>query len=227
MSEDKRPAAIFDLDGVLIDSAEANVQAFRFGLEQVGIEVSDPQEVLRLVGYPAIDMLVKLGCPQAEAKQVFENFVRPFYMENLPSLASAYPAALTVVSELREAGFRIGACTSGDRQTQTAALEAIGLLDYIEEMQTPDDSEHGKPQSEYLLELVARLGEVGDLHHVEDSEVGLKMGLACGATTYFASYGNGSLSGEVEPHVILKNLKELPRAIIKQAATRRTIAIDL
>ena len=27
MSESKRPAVIFDLDGVLIDSAEANVQA--------------------------------------------------------------------------------------------------------------------------------------------------------------------------------------------------------
>lgn len=225
MANEKRPTVVFDLDGVLIDSAEANVQAFRYGLEQVGVVVSDPEDVLSLVGYPALDMLTKLGCPEKDAKGVFEDFVKPFYISNLPTLASAYPGALTVLSELREAGFLIGACTSGDRQTQTEALDSIGLLDYIEEMQTPDDSKYRKPDPDYLNELLGRLGEVGDVHHVEDSEVGLRMGLDCGATTYFASYGNGSLSGDVVPHVVLKNLKELPRAIIKRAAADPSISI--
>lgn len=213
------PIAVFDLDGVLIDSAEANVQAFRFGLEQVGVQIADPEQILSLVGYPADTMLLRLGCPTEEVERVFAEHVRPFYIENLPTLARAYPGSRRVLEELAQSGFRIAACTSGDRQTQTSALRAIGLWDLIEEMQTPDDSQFGKPDVEYLQELLERFDEYGDIHHIEDSEVGLKMGRDCGATTYFASYGNGSLSGEVNPDVTLKSIKELPRAILKSVAS--------
>jgi phosphoglycolate phosphatase len=213
------PLVIFDLDGVLIDSAEANVQAFRYGMEQVGIMVTDRDSILDLVGLPAITMLERLGCPVAEVDSVFKEYVTPYYIQNLPTLASAYPGARQVLEQLLEAGFRIGACTSGDRVTQKAALEAIGLWDLIELMQTPDDSEFGKPDSRYLQELLDRFGEHGDVHHVEDSEVGLVMGHTLGATTYYASYGNGKLSGTVEPHVTLKALKELPRAILRTVAS--------
>lgn len=210
---------VFDLDGVLIDSADANVQAFGFGLKQVGINIEDPETILSLVGYPADAMLLKLGCPEEEVERVFQEFVRPFYIENLPTLASAYEGSRGVLERLKEAGFRIGACTSGDRKTQTKALEAIGLWDLIEEMQTPDDSEFGKPDVRYIGELLERFENIGEVHHVEDSEVGLKMGLECGAVTYYASYGNGTLSGEIKPHHTLKSIKQLPQKILK-AATR-------
>ncbi len=214
------PVVVFDLDGVLIDSAEANVQAFRFGLEQVGISVSDPGEILQLVGYPALKMLVSLGCPEDQAESVFESYVRPFYIENLATLARAYPGAKEVLEQLRESGFRVVACTSGDRQTQTSALQAIGLWEFIEKMQTPDDSDYGKPDRRYLAELLERVGPHGDVHHVEDSEVGLLMGSEAGATTYFASYGNGKLSGKVDPDFTLTTISDLPKLVVCAAARR-------
>ena len=215
-----QPIVVFDLDGVLIDSAEANVQAFRFGLEQVGVHVSDRLQILELVGYPAHDMLTKLGCPEEQVEDVFDRFVRPFYIDNLPTLARAYPGSDAVLERLRSVGFRVGACTSGDRKVQTSALKAIGLWDLIEEMQTPDDSEYGKPDVRYITELVERFGEYGDVHHVEDSEVGLLMGREFGATTYYASYGNGSLTGKAEPHFTLNAITELPQMLLR-SATRR------
>lgn len=216
MSE--QPIVIFDLDGVLIDSAEANVQAFRYGLEQVGVEVSDREAILSLVGLPAIEMLRRLGCPEESLTGVFEEHVRPFYIENLPALAAPYPGAGRVLSSLRESGFRIGACTSGDRQTQTAALQAIGLWDFIEHMHTPCDSQFGKPDPRYMLELLEKFPSGGRLHHVEDSEVGIVMGRDCGAVTFFAAYGNGTLSGAVAPDFVLESLEELPVAILKANA---------
>lgn len=210
----KQPLVVFDLDGVLIDSAEANVQAFRYGLERVGVQVQERESILSLVGLPAAEMLRRLGCPEEKITRVFEENVRPFYVENLPALARAYGGARRVLSSLRDSGFRIGACTSGDRLTQTAALQAIGLWDYVEFMQTPDDSEFGKPDPRYLQELVSKFPEPERVYHVEDSEVGLEMGRACGAVTFFASYGNGSLSGNLEPDFTLETIEDLPLAIL-------------
>lgn len=215
MTDSGEPIVIFDLDGVLIDSAEANVQAFRFGLEQVGVEVEEPASILSLVGLPALEMLRRLGCPEASVGEVFETYVRPFYIENLPALARAYRGAFDVLTGLRESGFRVGACTSGDRATQIAALKAIGLWDLIEEMQTPDDSQFGKPDPRYLQELLDKFPGHGKVHHVEDSEVGIFMGRDCQAVTYFAAYGNGSLSGQVKPDFILGSIEELPMALLR------------
>ena len=211
---DEHAIVVFDLDGVLIDSAEANVQAFRYGLEHVEVLLSDREAVLSLVGLPAQEMLRRLGCPNELVNEVFDRHVRPFYMDNLPTLATAYPGADRVLASLREAGFRIAACTSGDRMTQTAALQAIGLWDYIEEMQTPDDSDFGKPDQRYLLELLAKFPD-GRVHHVEDSEVGLRMGQDCGAITFFAAYGNGTLSGQILPDFVLESIEDLPMAILR------------
>lgn len=215
MTKRATPLVVFDLDGVLIDSAEANVQAFTYGLEQVGIERPSPQAVLDLVGIPARRMLAELGCPDDLTDQVFSDHVRPHYIEHLPALARAYPNARQVLEELLSRGYRIAACTSGDRQTQTAALEAIGLLDLIEEMQTPCDSQFGKPDPRYLKEILAKFEPFDELHHVEDSEVGILMGRDCGAVTYYASYGNGSLTGLVEPSLTIASITELPDAILK------------
>lgn len=218
--EQNQPLVIFDLDGVLIDSAEANVQAFRFGMEQVGVKVSEREAILSLVGLPAGEMLRRLGCPPEKVTEVFEKTVRPFYVENLPALAKPYPEAKRILTSLLKSGFRVGACTSGDRMTQTAALQAIGLWEQIEFMQTPDDSEFGKPDPQYLQELLNKFPDRGAVYHVEDSEVGLKMGRACGACTIYASYGNGSLSGETEPDFVLEALEELPLAILKAQGRR-------
>lgn len=218
MSEDDNAIVVFDLDGVLIDSAEANVNAFRYGLEQAGVRGTTREAILSLVGLPAREMLRRLGCPQEAIEETFDGHVRPFYVENLPSMAQAYPHAARVLSGLRDSGFRIAACTSGDRKTQTAALQAIGLWDFIEEMQTPDDSSFGKPDPSYLLELLAKFPPAEKVFHVEDSEVGLQMGRDCGAVTLYAAYGNGQLSGAVAPDFVLHKLDELPVAILKAHA---------
>ena len=79
---------VFDLDGVLIDSEEANYQAFAYGIEQVGLPRPDRQTVIDLVGFRATTMLEKLGCPQEKIQETFNKYVQPFYLEHLPRLAA-------------------------------------------------------------------------------------------------------------------------------------------
>lgn len=199
---------VFDLDGVLINSEEANYQAFAYGIEQIGLPRPDRQAVISLVGLKATQMLEQLGCPSEQVKTVFSQYVQPFYLENLPDLATPMPNAEAVLQELQQRDYRILACTSGDRRTQTAALQGVGLWSAIEKMQAADDSQFGKPDPNYLQELLADYS-YETLLHVEDAEVGIRMGNACGATTIFAEYGFGSLPDEVEADHRIHHLQEL------------------
>jgi phosphoglycolate phosphatase len=199
---------VFDLDGVLINSEEANFQAFAHGIEALGLPRPDRQSVISLVGLKATLMLEKLGCPAAKTGEIFRQFVQPFYLENLPSLASPMPKAEQVLATLRERNYRILACTSGDRLTQTAALKGIGLWDAIEKMQAADDSAYAKPDPRYLTELLADY-DYQTLWHVEDAEVGIRMGQACGAVSIFAEYGYGSLPADLTVDHRLQNLTDL------------------
>ncbi|MFM1842974.1 MAG: hypothetical protein RLZZ490_1712 [Cyanobacteriota bacterium] len=199
---------VFDLDGVLINSEDANYQAFAYGIEALGLPRPDRQAVISLVGLKATLMLEKLGCPAAKTGDIFEQFVKPFYIDNLPRLAAPMPDAEGVLVTLKQRGYRILACTSGDRPIQTAALKGVGLWDAIEKMQAADDSRFCKPDPRYLQELLADY-DYQTLLHVEDAEVGIRMGQACGAVSIFAEYGYGSLPADLEVDYRLATLTDL------------------
>ncbi|MBE9176560.1 HAD family hydrolase [Synechocystis salina LEGE 06155] len=199
---------VFDLDGVLIDSEEANYQAFAYGIEQLGLPRPDRQTVVSLVGLKASLMLEKLGCPRQEVERIFKDFVQPFYIDNLPQLAAPMPKAVTVLATLKQRGYRILACTSGDRRTQTAALQGVGLWSAIETMLAADDSPFAKPDPRYLQQLLAPYN-YQSLWHVEDAEVGIRMGQACGAVSVFAEYGYGSLPVDLSVDYRLSQLADI------------------
>jgi HAD superfamily hydrolase (TIGR01509 family) len=199
---------VFDLDGVLIDSRAANYEAFARGVEALGLPAPEEAAVVGLIGLSAAEMLRRLGCPDERVHEIYEGHVKPHYLENLPRLARAVDGAADVLSALRRRGHRVVACTSGDRALQEKALNQIGLREFFEDIQTPDDSQYHKPQVQYLQELVDRVGHQGPIVHVEDSQVGLQMGLECGATTVFADYGFGN-PDPLRPHFRIQKLAEL------------------
>jgi phosphoglycolate phosphatase len=203
---------VFDLDGVLIDSRDANYEAFARGLERAGLPRPEPMEVVSLIGLSPQEMMLRLGCPPERVDEIYEEVVKPFYLDNLHLLARPVENAREVLLQLLQDGHRLVACTSGDRGMQEKALRGMGLWDHLEAMQTPNDSQYRKPQVEYLQELIEQIGYEGPVVHVEDSHVGLQMGLQWGATTVFADYGYGN-PGELEPHFRISRLADLPRVV--------------
>ena len=199
---------VFDLDGVLIDSRLANYEAFRCGLEAAGCDLPTPETVSSLIGLPAVTMLERLGCPAHCSQAIYDSHVQPHYLANLEQLARPYENARGVLEELRGLGFTLAACTSGDEATQERALRAIGVRDLLEHVHTPTRSEYRKPDPRYLGEVVERFAPRGRVLHVEDTEIGLKMGRAWGATTFFAAYGFGT-TGEEQPDHRLESLADL------------------
>lgn len=203
---------VFDLDGVLIDSRDANYEAFARGIEAAGLPRPRSQEVVSLIGLAPLEMMERLGCPPGRVRELYDSVVAPFYLDNLHALARPVAQAREVLCELRAQGHRLVACTSGDRAMQEKALRGMGLLEMLEAMQTPNDSRYRKPQVEYLQELIQQVGHEGPVVHIEDSQVGLEMGLRWGATTVFADYGYGH-PGDLQPHFRISSLTELPKVV--------------
>ncbi|HXE72191.1 MAG TPA: HAD family hydrolase [Candidatus Nitrosotenuis sp.] len=214
-----RPLVVFDLDGVLIDSRQANVEAFSYGLEKMGLGRPPAEAVSRLIGRPALDMLALLGCPRERCAEVFSRWVEPYYLRHLPELARPMPGAREALQALAREGARIGACTSGSRTVQEAALEAVGLRGSIERLHTPCQSGFRKPDPRFLRELIEQFGEVERVLHVEDTEEGIQMGQACGAVTLYATYGFGRLAG-CRPDFHIDHLGQVPEILGRLLAAR-------
>ena len=98
---------VFDLDGVLIDSRQANFQAFARGVEALGLPTPAEEAVVSLIGLSAAEMLRRLGCPAERVSEIYEGFVKPHYLENLPQLARAVDGAAEVLTQLRQRGHRV------------------------------------------------------------------------------------------------------------------------
>lgn len=205
---------VFDMDGVLVDSREANVEAFSYALEQLGHGRPAAGRVTELIGKPARQMLLDLGCPEDRVDQALHDYVNPRFMECLPSLARAMPGARETLKGLVEDGCLVGVCTSGTRAVQEPLLRQTGLLEFVHRLQTPCRSEHRKPHPEYLHELVREFPEPARIFHVEDTEEGVQMGRLGGAVTIFAEYGYGNLTREQADHRIghVRQVREIVQA---------------
>jgi len=60
---DRRPLALFDLDGTITDPADGIMSCHRWALEQVGFEAADQLEAAELVGPPVEEAYARLDVP--------------------------------------------------------------------------------------------------------------------------------------------------------------------
>lgn len=200
---------VFDLDGVLVDSREANVEAFSYGIEYLGYDRPASDQVVALIGRTAGEMLQALGCPADRVREVYDRAVLPRYLDCLVTLARPMPGAEQLLARLMAGGIPVAACTSGGLELQEKVLRQLGLRDAFRDIQAPDRSTRKKPDPHYLGELVERMGSPRRVVHVEDLEEGVLMGRRFGAVTVFAEYGYGRWSSDEQPDHRIGSLDEL------------------
>jgi phosphoglycolate phosphatase-like HAD superfamily hydrolase len=59
------PLVIFDVDGVLVDTVAANVEAYQFACRRMGLPMPEVDLIRPLLGRSAEEMAIALGCPPA------------------------------------------------------------------------------------------------------------------------------------------------------------------
>jgi HAD superfamily hydrolase (TIGR01509 family) len=203
---------IFDLDGVIFTTAEANVIAFQYGFKAFGLSIPSGDRIKSLIGMPAIDMIVEMSDDQitlSEAKYMFEEYVKPKFLEIVPKTAKLYDGVQETLKELQST-YYLSVLTSGTREVQIPVLENLKIIRYFDKIVTQSDSNYKKPDSRFIQPLLDHRFE--KIYFVDDSELGMVMAKQLGINSIFAEYGHGKLKC-IEPDYIIKRFDDIKEIV--------------
>lgn len=174
--EEPSGAAIFDLDGVLVDSERHHGTAWRRLCLEEGVALTGAEVLRRTLGRPVRESLPELlGRPigMDEAQRLISRKA-VLYEEACAGRVTAVHGAVDFVRALSAAGVPRGLATSALPERVTATLVALGLVDAFPVCVTGHDVRLGKPDPEVYLTAAAGFGlEPGACVVFEDSPVGV------------------------------------------------------
>jgi phosphoglycolate phosphatase-like HAD superfamily hydrolase len=160
-------AALFDLDGTLVDLRAAYVRAHqRTAREVLSIELEE-QRILELMstGSPIRTHMALLD--EGAADRLVEIFVMR-YREEREGLVRPFPGVKRMLRDLRRRGLLLGVVTSKLREDASVELAASGLGKYVGVLIAFEDTDEHKPAAAPQLAALRRLGVatgvgIGDL----------------------------------------------------------------
>jgi HAD superfamily hydrolase (TIGR01509 family) len=175
--------AIFDMDGVLVDSAELHYRAWSRLGEELG--APHPREVFeRTFGMHNRQIIPiwlgrELPPDELEALSVRKEAL---YREAAAAGIAPLEGVIDLIGSLWRSGFALAVGSSGPLANVELILDALGVRDRFTALSTGDDVTHGKPDPEVFIKAARKLGLPPERCAViEDAPQGVEAGLRAGA----------------------------------------------
>jgi len=186
-------AALFDLDGTLIDSAQDLVASVRYALARVFPEREPPdaEDILAQVGKPLEVIVRELGY-QVDDEHVrhFVDTYRVRYAEHFDDHTKPYPGVEELLVGLKAAGVKLAVVTTKHQSQAEFTLAGSGLARYFDYVHGWLEGREHKPHPEPVLSALSRLGvQPGAAVMVGDSELDIEAAKAAGVATCAVTYG--------------------------------------
>lgn len=185
MKTSARPpfAAIFDWDGVIIDSAQLHEQSWRQLAKELGKTVQR-DSFIRGFGMKSAQIIEQIHHWATEPGEVarLANRKEALYREIVAeSDITPLPGVVEWLHKLSEAGVPCAVASSTQRLNIEVVLTRIGLQKNFAAIVSSEDVVHGKPDPEVFLKAAERL-EMGPERCVvfEDAHVGIEAAHAAG-----------------------------------------------
>jgi HAD superfamily hydrolase (TIGR01549 family) len=162
MSDNRRVAFLFDLDGTLVDSVYQHVLAWHEALEAEGIRLSI-WRIHRKIGMSGglfTNMLLRETGLAIDASRI--EHLRQLHAAAYHRRSAAIqplPGARELLAYLTEAGVPWAIATSGRMETARPVLEMLGIDFERVPVVTRDQVKYAKPDPDLFLAAAERLGE--------------------------------------------------------------------
>ena len=173
-------AVLFDLDGVITDTAEYHFRAWKALAEEIGIDGVDRAFNEHLKGVSREDSLKKILAlgNKTVSDEAFASLAKrknDNYVEMIQDVSpqDVYPGILTLLKDLRSHGIKIALASAS--KNGPFLLERMGLTDYFDAIADPSEVAASKPAPDIFIAAAHAVGvnpenSIG----LEDSQAGIQ-----------------------------------------------------
>jgi HAD superfamily hydrolase (TIGR01509 family) len=175
-------AAIFDMDGLLLDSERVIMQAWLSCAREQGMTLSEA-DFLTVVGAGAAESRARLTqlLGGASAFESVRSQARDKLLARPGVVYPLKPGAMQIVSMLRQRGVPCGVASSTRVSEVRRRLEKVGILNYFQAVAGGDEVPDSKPDPAVYLLAAQRLGVAPErCLAFEDTDHGAKAAHAAG-----------------------------------------------
>ncbi len=199
---------IFDLDGVLVDTAEFHYRGWQRLADEEGLPFDrQANEALRGISRRESLLLILKDrvLPEAKIQEMMERKNR-YYVEYIQQVTPAdmLPGALGLLKEIREAGLM---CAIGSASKNTCTVvEKLGIEHLVDAISDGYSVTNPKPAPDLFLHAASQLGlPAQQCVVVEDAAAGVEAAIAGG----FHSVGLGPVERVCAADVVYPSLEGL------------------
>jgi beta-phosphoglucomutase len=202
-------AVIWDLDGVIIDSAQEHRKSWHRMAQSAGLSLTDEQ-FYATFGMRNDVIIPKLWGPMpSERVRELADRKEQYYREFVRHAVTPLPGAIGLLSALHNAGYRQALASSTPIKNIELINEVLGLDRYLSVLVSGESVAHGKPAPDVFLKAAAELGvEPERCLVIEDAVAGVEAAHA-GRMLCIAVSGERDLPGLRKADLMVKDLTEV------------------
>ena len=156
-----KKAAIFDLDGTLVNSNEFHVLAWQETFRHFGKEI--PLERLREQIGKGGDQYLPVFLSEKEMRDVgqqMDEFRGKIFKKKYLSRVRPFPRVRELFERVRSAGKKIALASSGKREEVEYYQKLGGIEGLVDCQTTADDVVHSKPKADVFIAALRQLGHL-------------------------------------------------------------------
>jgi beta-phosphoglucomutase len=203
-------ACIFDLDGVIVDTARYHFLAWKRLTDMIGIHFTE-EDNERLKGVSrmaSLEIILEIGGRKIEESQkhMYAELKNKWYVDYISKMTpdEILPGCLEFIKELKSANVRV-AIGSASKNTPLI-LERVGILELFDAIADGNNVKKAKPDPEVFIKAAEMVGiEPGRCTVFEDAVAGIQAALNAG----MLCVGVGSPVILKKAHSVIRGLDEM------------------
>lgn len=207
-------AAVFDMDGVLVDSNPFHMQKWIELLNEHGIAFNPaelPKQILGQRNDTALRLFFGHGLKKEESHRLSEALEEKFRGVFKPH-AKPLAGLAGLIAEFRAAGVPLAVASSAVGKNVDFIVDALGFRQFFACLVSGDEVSRAKPDPEIYFEAARKLGvEPGSCVAFEDSFVGVesakRAGMKCAAIA--STFPAQELREQTRADLVVKTFEEL------------------